>query len=98
MKCELYTLDNVHNNERGGILKGQQPSMPKDVEDEPIMLQYSHLSRSPKVFQTLTGLRVAEFDTLLDDVQPRYAESEEAGLSRADRQRDLGGGHPFALE
>jgi len=41
---------------------------------------------------------VAEFDTLLDDVQPRYAESEEARLSRADRQRDLGGGHPFALE
>lgn len=62
-----------------------------------MILRYAHLSRYPKVFEAMTGLRLAEFDELLDDVLPRYAEAEVQRLSRPDRQRALGGGHPFEL-
>lgn len=63
-----------------------------------MMLRYGTLSRHPQVFQTMTGLRLAEFETLLDDVLPRYAEAEQARLSRPTRQRDSGAGHPFELD
>jgi hypothetical protein len=62
-----------------------------------MMFQYAYLSRYPKVFQTLTGLQLTEFDSLLDEVLPRYAEAERQRLSRPTRQRDIGGGHPFEL-
>jgi hypothetical protein len=63
-----------------------------------MMLRYDALSHYPRVFQTLTGLRLAEFEILLDDVLPRYAEAEAARLSRPTRQRDIGAGHPFELD
>jgi hypothetical protein len=62
-----------------------------------MILRYAHLSRYPKVFESMTGLRIAEFDELLDDVLPRYAEAEVKRLSRPHRQRAMGGGHPFDL-
>jgi hypothetical protein len=49
------------------------------------------------VFEVMTGLRLTEFDELLDDVWPRYAEAEVKRLSRPRRQRAIGGGHPFEL-
>lgn len=55
-------------------------------------LSLNHLANYPKVFQALTGLRVREFDELLDDLGPVYAAAEERRLSRPDRQRALGGG------
>ena len=33
-----------------------------------MILRYDHLSRFPKVFQVMTGLRLAEFADLLTDV------------------------------
>lgn len=63
-----------------------------------MMLRYGHLSRYPQVFQTMTGLRLSEFETLFEDVLPRYAEAEVARLSRPTRQRDMGAGHPFELD
>lgn len=62
-----------------------------------MILRYAHLARYPKVFEAMTGLRLAEFDELLEDVLPRYAEAEVQRLSRPDRQRAIGGGHPFEL-
>lgn len=46
----------------------------------------------------MTGLRVAEFDQLVVDVLPRFAAAEAERLSRPNRQRAIGGGHPFELE
>ena len=62
-----------------------------------MILRYDHLSRFPKVFQVMTGLRLAEFDDLLTDVLPRFGAAETARLTRAARQRAIGGGHPFDL-
>jgi hypothetical protein len=62
-----------------------------------MMMSYVYLSEYPKVFRAMTGLDVAEFDGLLKDVAPQYAEAERARLSRRERQRDIGAGHPFAL-
>ena len=62
-----------------------------------MILRYDHLSRFPKVFQAMTGLRLAEFDARLDDVLLRFGAVETQRLTRAARQRAIGGGHPFEL-
>ncbi len=62
-----------------------------------MILRYAHLSRYPAVLLSLTGLRVPEFDTLVADLLPGYAASEQARLQRPTRQRASGAGHPFAL-
>jgi hypothetical protein len=63
-----------------------------------MILRYDHLSRFPKVFQAMTGLHLVEFDELLEDVLPRFGAAETQRLSRPERRRALGGGHPFELE
>jgi hypothetical protein len=62
-----------------------------------MILRYAQLSRHPGVFRSLTGLRVAEFDTLVADLRPAYAAGERERLQRPARQRAIGAGHPFAL-
>ena len=62
-----------------------------------MILRYAHLSGYPAVFLSLTGLRVAAFDTLVADLLPGYATREQARLQRPTRQRAIGAGHPFAL-
>jgi hypothetical protein len=61
------------------------------------MLRYRDLSRHPKVFQSMTGLRVAEFDELVAAVLPAFGCEQETRLSRRPRQRALGGGRRFEL-
>jgi len=61
-------------------------------------MRYVHLTQHPNVFYSVTGLRVAEFDELLTDVLPQYAAQEQQRLKRPDRQRAIGGGHPFELK
>jgi hypothetical protein len=60
-----------------------------------MMMKYVYLSGFPKIFLSMTGLRLNEFDELVDEVEPLYQAAELKRLSRPDRQRDLGGGdHP----
>jgi len=61
------------------------------------MVYYARLSRFPKVFRSMTGLRVSEFDQLLDDLAAPYGQAEQQRLSRPKRQRAIGGGPDFAL-
>jgi hypothetical protein len=63
-----------------------------------MILRYEHVSGYPKVFLALTGLQVPEFDALVQDILPRYSEAEVQRLSRANRRRAIGGGHPFVLD
>jgi hypothetical protein len=62
-----------------------------------MILRYAYLSRLPRVFVTMTGLRPAEFEELMRAVLPAYAAAAHARLSRPGRQRAIGAGHPFAL-
>jgi DDE superfamily endonuclease/Helix-turn-helix of DDE superfamily endonuclease len=57
-----------------------------------MMMKYLYLSGYPNIFLRMTGLRLAEFDALVDDVRPAFAAAEVERLSRPDRQRGMGGG------
>ena len=69
-------------------------SPPREVA---MILRYAALHRHPAIFLSMTGLRVREFDALLRDVRPLFAEAEHKRLSRPDRQRAIGAGHPHEL-
>jgi hypothetical protein len=57
-----------------------------------MMMKYLYLSGFPKIFLTMTGLHLAEFDDMVSDVRPLYHQAEIARLSRPNRQRAIGGG------
>lgn len=63
-----------------------------------MMMKYFYLSHHPAIFLKMTGLRVKEFEQLLEDVTPLFLKSEEARLDRPDRQRDMGGGRKASLD
>jgi hypothetical protein len=63
-----------------------------------MIMRYEYLTSHLNVFLKMTGLRVAEFDGLVDDILPQFTEAERNRLSRPDRQRELGGGRPAELD
>ncbi len=63
-----------------------------------MIAQYAHLHRHPAVFHALTGLSLAEFAALLDQVLPRYQDHEQQRHARPDRRRAPGAGRVFALD
>jgi hypothetical protein len=62
-----------------------------------MILQYQRLSRHATIFHAMTGLSVPQFDALVRDALPVYAAAEQTRHTRPDRQRAIGGGHPFTL-
>jgi hypothetical protein len=60
-------------------------------------LHYARLSGFPKIFRSMTGLTVPEFEAVVDDLLPRHARAEKKRLSRPTRQRAIGAGPPFEL-
>ena len=61
------------------------------------MLNYKTLSRKPSIFRSLTGLEVSEFNSVYSNVEAKYSEYETKRLSRKNRKRKVGAGHPFKL-
>jgi len=61
-------------------------------------MKYDALHKHPKIFQKCTGMGVAEFDELIEDLLPRYVESEIERLSHRKRERAIGAGRPYRLE
>jgi len=61
------------------------------------MLNYDVLSKNSAVFRSFSGMEVPEFDALNLKVKEKYDGYEEKRLSRADRKRRVGAGHPFKL-
>src|SRR3989337_1501235 len=61
------------------------------------MLNYDGLSKRPLIFRSFAGLEVAEFDALNSKIKESYNAFEQKRLSRGDRQRKIGAGHPFKL-
>jgi hypothetical protein len=58
----------------------------------------SQLKRQPKVFRSLTGIRVENFNKLYKELLPIYTKSEIKRLSSKKRERNLGGGRKKELE
>jgi hypothetical protein len=56
------------------------------------MITYTQLKKRGLVFVKMTGLRPREFDSLLHDLLPCFAEAEAQRLARTQRQRAIGGG------
>ena len=68
-----------------------------------MILRYEQLRHHPAVFQSVTGLRLREFNAVVTAVLPRYQVAEVARLSqpttrRPQRQRAIGAGNTFALD
>jgi hypothetical protein len=63
-----------------------------------MIARYSGLRRHPSAFRALTGLTVSQFDALWVEVAPQLAAAERKRLTRPGRQRQIGAGHPFALD
>jgi len=61
------------------------------------LLNYKTLSNKPSTFRCLTGLEVSEFDSFHANVEAKYDEYEMKRLSRKNRKRKVGAGHPFKL-
>jgi hypothetical protein len=61
-------------------------------------MRYEHLKQHETVFLKMTGLRIGEFDTLMDDVMSDYMQAENDRLSRRKRQRQIGGGRNAELD
>jgi len=62
------------------------------------LLNYKLLSKKPSIFRSLTGLEVSEFDSFYAKVDAKYGEHETKRLSRENRKRKVGAGHPFKLQ
>lgn len=63
-----------------------------------MIARYANLTRNPQVFKSMTGLKVAEFDQLYQDVLPLMTQAHQTRLSRQDRQRAIGAGAVFKLD
>jgi hypothetical protein len=62
-----------------------------------MIMRYEKLTQHPHIFRTCTGISVQTFDELFGDVLPLYVQAEEHRLSRPDRKRAIGAGHPLGL-
>jgi len=61
-------------------------------------MRYNHLSGHPNIFLKMTGLHLPEFDQLVEEMRPHFAEAEYERLSRPNRQREMGGGRRPELD
>jgi hypothetical protein len=61
------------------------------------MLNYNVLSKKPSVFRNFSGLEVQEFNALNSQIKEKYPAYEQKRLSRENRKRAIGTGHPFNL-
>jgi hypothetical protein len=61
------------------------------------LLNYKTLSSKPSIFRSLTGLEVSEFNSVHSNVEAKYYEYETKRLSRKNRKRKVGAGHPYKL-
>ena len=57
-----------------------------------MILRYAHLAHHPAVFHAMTGLTVAAFDDLVNDLLPACLIATQQRLTRPNRRRAIGGG------
>lgn len=62
------------------------------------MINYQRLSQKPKIFKSLTGTTLDEFNELSRQSYPVWRQQEQERLSRPDRHRAIGGGRKYELK
>jgi hypothetical protein len=62
------------------------------------MISYQAMVKKPRIFKSVTGLSVGEFEELLERFVPVWVEQERKRLSRPDRKRAIGGGRKYRLQ
>jgi hypothetical protein len=63
-----------------------------------MIMRYEYLKAHTAVFLKMTGLRITEFDRMIEDVLPQFIEAERERLNHPNRQRDMGGGRNSSLD
>lgn len=58
-------------------------------------LRHKTIISKPRLLTQLTTLTLGEFDLLVKKLEPEWKEREKIRLSRPDRQRAIGQGHPY---
>jgi len=61
------------------------------------LISYNWLSKRLPLFRSFTGLDISEFNAIYTQVHINYDEYEQKRLSRQNRLREVGAGHPFKL-
>ena len=62
------------------------------------MISYEKLAKKPRVFKSITGLSIEEFEQLYQKFAPVWVEHEHQRLRRPHRKRAIGGGRKYTLE
>jgi hypothetical protein len=62
------------------------------------MISYQELVKKPRVFKSVTGLSIDEFNALFEKFVPVWVEQERQRLSRPERKRAIGGGRKYSLK
>jgi len=62
------------------------------------MISYEELVKKPRVFKSITGLSIEEFERLFQKLAPAWVEYEHKRLKRPNRKRAIGGGRKYALK
>jgi hypothetical protein len=63
-----------------------------------MLLRLQRLRAFPAIFRNLTGISLAVFNQMLDQLRPAFAQARRRRLDRPDRQRAFGGGDDFDLQ
>jgi len=61
------------------------------------MITYEGLKKKPRVFKSIAGVTIPEFEDLFQRFVPEWNRSEKERLNRPERQRAIGAGHPYVL-
>jgi hypothetical protein len=61
------------------------------------MITCAQLEKKPRVFKSIAGVTLAEFEDLYRKFAPEWDKAECKRLNRAERQRAIGGGRHYAL-
>ena len=62
------------------------------------MISYQKLAEKPRVFKSITGLDIEEFERLFGKLVPVWVAEERKRLDRPGRKRAIGGGRKYTLK
>lgn len=62
------------------------------------MLKYARVVKDPKMFKSITGISIKQFNLLYSNIEKQYVKEESKRLTKRKRYRKVGAGRKFNLE